>query len=107
MAFSVAITSTGRRTSHCAVPRRAAYGLTRLCEAGQPDWVIQAQIGHVSPQMMKTYSHIRRQALDQATAVLEPTFAFGGPTSKELEPAESAANGKLVYVTGHVTIRQS
>ena len=23
--------------------------LTRLCEAGQPDWVIQAQMGHVSP----------------------------------------------------------
>jgi integrase len=52
--------------------------LTRLAEAGQPDWVIQAQIGHVSPQMMKTYSHVRRQALDQAAAVLEPTFDFGG-----------------------------
>ena len=48
--------------------------LTRLAEAGQPDWVIQAQIGHVSPAMMKTYSHIRRQALDEAAAVLEPTL---------------------------------
>ena len=48
--------------------------LTRLAEAGQPDWVIQAQIGHVSPAMMKTYSHIRRKALDEAAAVLEPTF---------------------------------
>jgi hypothetical protein len=28
--------------------------------------MIQAQIGHVSPQMMKTYSHIRREALNQA-----------------------------------------
>ena len=50
--------------------------LTQLAEAGQPDWVIQAQIGHVSPAMMKTYSHIRRQALDEAAAVLEPTFEF-------------------------------
>src|SRR5438046_1182569 len=48
--------------------------LTRLAEAGQADWVIQAQLGHVSPQMMKTYSHVRRQALDEAAAVLEPSF---------------------------------
>src|SRR5690606_12647094 len=40
--------------------------LTRLCEAGQADWVVQAQMGHVSPAMMKTYSHIRRQALNDA-----------------------------------------
>jgi Phage integrase family len=50
--------------------------LTRLCEAGQPDWVIQAQMGHVSPSMMKTYSHIRRLALDGAAKSLEPTFAL-------------------------------
>jgi integrase-like protein len=46
--------------------------LTRLAEAGQADWVIQAQLGHVSPAMMKTYSHIRRKALDAAAAALEP-----------------------------------
>ena len=50
--------------------------LTRLCEAGQPDWVIQAQMGHVSPSMMKTYSHIRRKALDSASKALEPTFTL-------------------------------
>jgi hypothetical protein len=33
-----------------------------------------AQVGHVSPDMMKTYSHIRRQALNQAAAVLQPHF---------------------------------
>ncbi len=46
--------------------------LTTLAEHGTPDWVIQAQIGHVDPQMMKTYSHIRRKALDEAAAALEP-----------------------------------
>ena len=46
--------------------------LTRLAEAGQPDWVIQAQMGHVSPAMMKTYSHVRRVALDAAAKALEP-----------------------------------
>ena len=44
--------------------------LTRLAEAGQPDWVMQAQMGHVSPAMMKTYSHIRRQAPNAAAAML-------------------------------------
>src|SRR5207245_7574660 len=49
--------------------------ITTLAEKGLPDWVIQAQVGHVAPEMMKTYSHIRRQALNQAAAALEPTAA--------------------------------
>jgi integrase len=47
--------------------------ITTLAEKSLPDWVIQAQVGHVDPQMMKTYSHIRRRALDEAAAALEPT----------------------------------
>lgn len=47
--------------------------ITTLAEKGLPDWVIQAQVRHVDPQMMKTYSHIRRRALDQAAAALEPS----------------------------------
>jgi integrase len=46
--------------------------ITTLAEKGLPDWVIQAQVGHVAPEMMKTYSHIRREALNQAAAALEP-----------------------------------
>ena len=53
--------------------------LTRLAEKGQPDWVIQAQMGHVSPAMMRTYSHIRRKALDEAAAALEPSFKLKFP----------------------------
>jgi hypothetical protein len=49
--------------------------ITTLAEKGLPDWVIQAQVGHVAPEMMKTYSHIRRQALNQAADALEPTTA--------------------------------
>ncbi|HEY0080673.1 MAG TPA: site-specific integrase [Pyrinomonadaceae bacterium] len=48
--------------------------ITTLAEKGLADWVIQAQVGHVDPQMMKTYSHIRRRALDEAAAALEPSF---------------------------------
>jgi len=46
--------------------------ITTLAEKGIADWVIQAQVGHVAPQMMKTYSHIRRQALRDAGDALEP-----------------------------------
>ena len=61
--------------------------LTRLAEKGQPDWVIQAQMGHVSPTMMKTYSHIRRKALDEAAAALEPSFKLKFPRHKAVKRA--------------------
>jgi len=48
--------------------------VTTMAEKGLPDLTIMAQVGHVSPAMMKTYSHIRRQALNQAAAALEPNF---------------------------------
>jgi hypothetical protein len=49
--------------------------ITTLQEKGLPDWVIQAQVGHVSAAMRKTYSHIRRKALNQAAAALDPSPA--------------------------------
>jgi integrase len=53
--------------------------ITIMAEKGLADWVIQAQVGHIDPQMMKTYSHIRRKALEEAAAALEPSS--GQPTS--------------------------
>src|ERR1044072_9516512 len=47
--------------------------ITTLAEKGLPDWVIQAQVGQVAPEMMKTYSYIRREALNDAAAALEPS----------------------------------
>jgi integrase len=47
--------------------------ITTMAEKGLADWVIQAQVGHVDAQMMKTYSHIRRKALQEAAAALEPS----------------------------------
>jgi hypothetical protein len=76
--------------------------LTRLAEAGQPDWVIQAQIGHVSPAMMKTYSHVRRLALDEAAAVLKPTFDFvRAETKTPTQPIDLPAPAEAV--TSQVT----
>lgn len=58
--------------------------VTTLAEKGLPDWVIQAQVGHIAPQMMKTYSHVRRLALDEAAAALEPTYPKTQQTGVEL-----------------------
>jgi integrase len=49
--------------------------VTTMAEAGLPDLTIMAQVGHVSPAMMKHYSHIRRQALNQAAAALQPNYS--------------------------------
>jgi integrase len=63
--------------------------ITTLAEKGLPDWVIQAQVGHVAPEMMKTYSHIRRQALNEAAAALEPKK---GPTPAPPEKPAAVAS---------------
>ena len=54
--------------------------VTTMAEKGLPDQTIMAQVGHVSPQMLKTYSHIRRQALNVAAEALEPAFRKPQPT---------------------------
>jgi hypothetical protein len=48
--------------------------------------VIQAQVGQVAPEMMKTYSHICRQALNEAAAALEPTEAVRAAGGGDLTP---------------------
>jgi integrase len=67
--------------------------ITTLAEKGLPDWVIQAQVGHVAPEMMKTYSHIRREALNQAAAALEPSQPV---TPEPQQTAARAAQKKRV-----------
>src|SRR5262249_16552376 len=61
--------------------------ITTLAEKGLPDWVIQAQVGHVAPEMMKTYSHIPRQALNEPAAALEPS---NPPTPAPQQPTPSS-----------------
>jgi hypothetical protein len=63
---------------------------------------IQAQIGHVSPQVMKTYSHVRRQALDDAAAVLESTFEFA-PPAETIDPVVEQTVAPADTITSHVT----
>jgi hypothetical protein len=49
--------------------------------------------------MMKTYSHVRRLALDEAAAVLEPTFDFA--PSAPTTPEASAEGQVAEEVTSH------
>lgn len=58
--------------------------ITTMAEKGLPEQTIMAQVGHVSHEMMKTYTHIRRPALNIAAAALEPTF-LRLPTTQEAE----------------------
>ena len=53
-------------------------------QKGIPDLVIRAQVGHVSKEMMKTYSNIRRKALEQASAALEPSFLINTEPDSEM-----------------------
>lgn len=72
--------------------------ITTLAEKGMPDWVIQAQVGHVAPEMMKTYSHIRREALNQAAAALEPTKSASPPSTPPAtgQPPQTTPSEPLV-----------
>ena len=65
--------------------------ITTLAEKGLADWVIQAQVGHVAPAMMKTYSHIRPQARNEAADALEPTAKPTQPPSAK-RPAARAVD---------------
>ena len=76
--FDPAEPRTSFRSASLSPPSLTFDEMEFLVGTGLPDWVIQAQVGHVAPEMMKTYSHVRRRALDQAAAALEPTL----PTPK-------------------------
>jgi integrase len=55
--------------------------ITTLAEKGLPDWVIQAQVGHVAPEMMKRLTatsgakrSIRRRMRSSPTAIAKPAL---------------------------------
>ena len=75
--------------------------ITTLAEKGLADWVIQAQVGHVAPAMMKTYSHIRRQALNEAAGALEPSTKATPPPSPT--PAATRRAAPVPRVTSQAT----
>lgn len=67
--------------------------ITTLCEAGVPDWIIRAQVGHVDPTMLAYYSHVRMSALRQAGDALEGRKP---PANKTEEPCKSPSDSNPV-----------
>jgi integrase len=45
--------------------------ITKLAEAGVPDHVLMSISGHISPEMIRHYSHIRSKAKEQAVASIQ------------------------------------
>ena len=68
--------------------RHTAY--TKLVEAGVPDGVIMALMGHVSRQMVERYSHVRMDAMKQAVEKL----SLSGPANRIAPTKESTKVAK-------------
>jgi len=65
------------------------HAITELAEAQVSDQTIMAIAGHVSPQMLPRYSHVRREARRQAVAALSAK-----PTGSWFSKAETTGYDK-------------
>ena len=54
-ASCLAVVTQGCRARARSNPRWTTHGADEACGNGVPDWVIRAQVGHVSPTMMAVY----------------------------------------------------
>ena len=78
-----------------ASPTRRPRGNCRSKEEN----CVQTQVRHVAPEVMKTYlQHIRRHALNEAAAALEPTAFQPAPRTPAV-----AGPGRGRRVTSHTT----
>lgn len=59
------------------------HAITKLAETGVPDQTLMAIAGHVSPDMLEHYSHIRQEAKCEAVAAISSfqPKEFGGEVS--------------------------
>jgi integrase len=69
--------------------------ITKLAEAGEPDHVIMSIAGHLSPQMVRHYTHVRTRAKEAALAKLAQSHSYVPPEvqmEKEKEPPAGLPN---------------
>ena len=86
------------------------HAITELAEAQVSDQTIMAIAGHVSPQMLARYSHVRSEARRQAVAALsaKPTGAWfsanrtsGYDTNNDTKPhADEASPAEVIEANG-------
>jgi integrase len=73
---------------------------TKLAEAGVPESTMLDMMGHVSPVMLRRYSHIRAKARSEAIAALESGVSFGVPTkSPTIVDSKEKANPSSLFVS--------
>jgi integrase len=60
--------------------------ITKLAEAGVPDHVLMSISGHISPEMIKHYSHIRSKAKEQAVASIQSYSPVDAPRGSGVRP---------------------
>jgi integrase len=58
--------------------------ITKLAEAGVPDHVLMSISGHISPEMVKHYTHIRSKAKEAAVAAIQSYHPTDGATAPEM-----------------------
>lgn len=63
--------------------------ITKLAESGAPDAVIMSLAGHVSPEMLRHYSHIRRQAQQVALDAINSAIPAQDAAPAQLEAASA------------------
>ena len=73
---------------------------TKLAEAGVPESTMLDMMGHVSPAMLRRYSHIRAKARREAIAALEGGRSFGVPKeSPKVDGKEEKAKTTIALVS--------
>lgn len=72
--------------------------ITDLAESGAADETIREIAGHVSPQMLKHYPHIRMQAKREALQCIVAT-----PTPQHPDDLQSSPAGRVVSITKTVS----
>jgi len=73
---------------------------TKLAEAGVPESTMLDMMGHVSPSMLRRYSHIRAKARRDAITALETGNSFGVPTNS---PTVGDSNEKAITTSALVS----
>jgi integrase len=60
--------------------------ITKLAEAGVPDHVLMSIAGHISPEMIKHYAHIRTKAKEAAVAAINSYCPVDAASSPSVRP---------------------
>lgn len=76
---------------HCRLHDLRHTYITRLLEAGNSEAIVRELIGHVDPQAMQRYTHVRRTAKREA---IERAFGQGTEAHDKISPKQAKKRAK-------------